>query len=98
MPDIKAKVVLNVANRACNNCGGIHDYITRMPRQGKDCSTPVVFSRDKALKMANLLGAGWEAVADAPHDTIVVMDDSARKLPHGEPVMLAQLTEREILA
>jgi hypothetical protein len=99
MPDTNAKVVRNTADKTCNYCGGIHDYITRMPTTGfKDCATPVAFSHDKALKMARLLGGGTDAVVDAPHDTFVIMDDSARKLPHGEPVMLAQLTELEILA
>lgn len=99
MTDTKAKVVRNTVNKQCNHCGGIHDYLTRMPETGrKDCSTPVVFSFAKAQKMANLLGAGQEAIIDAPHDTIVIMDDSARKLPHGTPVMLAQLTQIESLA
>lgn len=101
MTDVKIKVVKNTVNAPCNNCGGIHDYITRLPQVGdvrKDCSLPVAFSIDKATRMARLLGMGDEAVIDAPHDSIVVMDDSARKLPHGEPVMLAQLVERELLA
>ena len=101
MPDIKAKVIKNTVNKPCNNCGGIHDYITRMPTLGNgrgDCSVPVAFSQEKALKMVRLLGVDEDAVVDAPHDTVVVMDDSARKLPHGEPVMLAQLVERELLA
>jgi hypothetical protein len=99
MPDIKAKVVKNLVSKTCSNCGGIHDYITRVPEVGrKDCTTPVAFSREKALKMARLLGCGEEAVVDAPHDTVVVMDDSARKLPRHEPVILAQLTQLEVLA
>lgn len=99
MTDIKNKVIRNTVNRECNNCGGIHDYVSRMPTTGyKDCSTPVAFSPDQARKLVGLLGANDDAIVDVPHDTFVVMDDSARKLPHGEPVMLSQLVERELLA
>jgi len=99
MTDIKIKVIQNTVNKECNHCGGIHDFVTRMPTTGfKDCGTPVAFSMEKAQKLVRLLGASEDAIVDAPHDTFVIMDDSARKLPHGEPVMLAQLVEREILA
>jgi len=99
MPDIKAKVIKNSVNKACGFCGGIHDFVSRMPETGyRDCATPVAFSNEKALKLIRLLGASEDDVIDAPHDTFVIMDDSARKLPRGQEVHLAQIVEREILA
>ena len=98
MPDTKIKVVRNTSNKPCSRCGGIHDYLSRVPKEGRDCSTPVAFSYQRAVVMARSLGQTEDTVVDAPHDTVVVMDDSARKLPREEPVILAQLTQSEVLA
>lgn len=98
MPDRQPKLVKNSKNRRCERCTGIHTYITKLS-DDTFCDAPVAFSPEKALKIANLLASGAKDVVRIPDDTLVVMDDSARRLPHGDrTVPLAQYTSSERLA
>jgi len=63
--------------------GPIKEYITRADDNG--ISQPVGFSKEFAEKLAS--GWGWdldEAVIVCPDDLVVVLHDSARKLPRGD--------------
>ena len=96
MSDSHPRIVRNSKNRRCPNCTGIHDYITRISPD-TDCSAPLAFSHERAVKMARLLANGERDVLRIPDDTIVVMDDSARRLPRDGTgtVRLAQFTRSE---
>ena len=93
MPDGHPRLVKNSKNRRCPNCTGIHDYITRVSPDTR-CDAPLAFSYERALKMANMLANGERDIVRIPDDTIVVMDDSARRLPRSGTgtVKLAQFT------
>jgi hypothetical protein len=98
MTDNHPRIVKNSKNRRCERCTGIHDYITRLS-DDTFCDAPVAFSPDKAIKIANLLANGPQDVVRIPDDTLVIMDSSARRLPHGgRTVPLAQFTSSERLA
>lgn len=99
MPDGHPRIVKNSKGRRCERCTGIHDYITRLS-DDTFCDAPVAFSYDKALKIANLLAHGPQDVVRIPDDTLVIMDDSARRLPRSGTgtVKLAQFTSSERLA
>ena len=98
MSDNHPRLVKNSKNRRCERCTGIHDYITRLS-DDTFCDAPLAFSHAKALKIANLLANGPQDVVRIPDDTVVIMDDSARRLPHGgKTVPLAQFTSVERLA
>jgi len=77
-------------------CDGKHDYLTRLS-DDTSCDSPVAFGYEKALKMATLLASGTEDVVRVPDDTVVVMDDSARRLPRSGTgtIRLAQFTSVE---
>jgi hypothetical protein len=94
MADNHPRLVQNSKGVRCQRCTGIHEYLTRLSDDTRDCSTPVAFGPDKALKMATLLANGAEDVVRIPDDTIVVMDDSARRLPRSGTgtIRLAQFT------
>jgi hypothetical protein len=98
MPDTHPRIVKNSKNVRCKRCTGIHDYITRLS-DDTFCDAPVAFSYEQALKIANLIASGPKDVVRIPDDTLVVMDSSARRLPHGaKTVPLAQFTTSERLA
>jgi hypothetical protein len=80
MADNHPRLVRNSKEVRCQRCTGIHDYLTRLS-DDTSCDAPVAFSPEKALKMATLLANGAEDVVRVPDDTVVVMDDSARRLP-----------------
>jgi hypothetical protein len=93
MADNHPRLVRNSKDVRCQRCTGIHEYLTRLS-DDTSCDTPVAFSYDRALKMASLLASGAQDVVRVPDDTIVVMDDSARRLPRTGTgtVRLAQFT------
>ena len=96
MPDRHPKLVKNSKNLRCKKCTGIHDYLTRLS-DDTSCDTPVAFSHERALKMANLRASGPQDVVPVPDDTVVVMDDSARRLPRSGTgtIKLAQFSRVE---
>jgi hypothetical protein len=96
MPDTHPRIVRNSKRLACKNCGAIHDYITR-DSDDAACGTPVAFGYERAVKMANLLASGTPDIERITSETIVVMDDTARKLPRNETghVRLAQFSRVE---
>jgi hypothetical protein len=98
MPDSHPRLVRNSKKRRCQRCTGIHEFITRLS-DDTFCDAPLAFSHDRAVQVSNLLASGPQDVVRIPDDTIVVMDDSARRLPHGDrTVPLAQFTSSERLA
>lgn len=98
MADNHPRIVKNSKKLRCKRCTGIHDYITRLS-DDTFCDAPVAFSPEHALKIANLIASGPQDVVRIPDDTVVVMDSSARRLPHGDrTVPLAQYTSSERLA
>lgn len=80
MTDSRNHLVKNLSNEPCRNCTGIHEYISR----GSDhapCGTPVAWSLERANDIAKSQKLDLEeAVVVVPDDTLVVLDDSARKL------------------
>lgn len=84
MPDKHPRIIKNLRNRPCQRCRGIHDYISR-PSEHAKCGTPVAFSKSKAETLARLQAGTIDAVELVPNDTIVILDDSARKLPQTSP-------------
>lgn len=99
MADQHPRLVKNSKGLRCKRCTGIHDYITRLS-DDTFCDAPLAFSLERATQTANLLANGAEDVVRIPDDTIVVMDDSARRLPRAGTgtVQLAQFTSTEQLA
>jgi len=97
--DRQPRIIKNTKKRKCQRCTGIHDYITRLSEDAT-CDVPVAFSKDRAVKTANLLAGGERDVVRIPDGMIVVMDDSARVLPRtgSGTVRLAQFTVTERLA
>lgn len=79
MPDSKVYVIRNVAHQPCITCNGVHDYISRKSNHAR-CGAPVGFSYDAALNWARAYQLDDQSVILAPDDTLVVLDDSARKL------------------
>jgi len=96
MPDQHPRLVRNSKNRRCQRCTGIHEYLTRLSDDAK-CDTPLAFSPDRARKMARLMANGERDVIRIPDDTVVVMDDSARRLPRTGTgtIRLAQFVRTE---
>jgi hypothetical protein len=96
MADKHPRLVRNSKGRQCQRCNGVHDYLTRLS-DDTSCDAPVAFGYDKALKMAALLANGPEDVVRVPDDTVIVMDDSARRLPRSGTgtIRLAQFTSVE---
>jgi hypothetical protein len=91
--DNHPRIVRNSKNRRCQRCSGVHEFLTRLS-DDISCDAPVAFAPDKALKMATLLANGPQDVVRVPDDTVIVMDDSARRLPRSGTgtVRLAQFT------
>lgn len=79
-------LVKNIANTPCATCGTIHEFISRGSKHAQ-CGTPVAFDWDHAHHAAVASGNPPEAVEsmrsrdDDVGDTLVILDDSARKLP-----------------
>lgn len=72
--------------------GPIKEYITR--GDTNNISQIVGFSKEQAEKIARVLGFDpEEAVIVCPDDLIVVLDDSARKLPQSPQAELQQMSE-----
>lgn len=96
MPDNHPRLVRNSKNVKCKGCGGIHNFLTRESDDAA-CGTPVAFSYERALKMANLRASGERDVLRIPDNEVVIMDDSARKLPRAGTgtVQLAQFSRVE---
>lgn len=63
----------------CKGCGSIHDFITGQSDRG--CMTPLAFSRERAEKIAAEYGLPLENVVQPSDGEIVMLDQSARKLP-----------------
>jgi hypothetical protein len=99
MPDHLPKLVKNSQRRKCQGCLQVHEYITRISDDA-GCDTPVAFSLELATRTANLLAGGRKDVVSIPDDTLVVMDNSARKLPRegSGTARLAQFSVTERLA
>ena len=93
MADNHPRVVKNSKAVTCQRCGGVHEFLTRLSDDAY-CDVPVAFSQEKALRMANLIARGPQDVVPIPVNIAetVVLDDSARKLPKGEEVQLAQFS------
>jgi hypothetical protein len=91
--------VRNSKNVRCQRCTGIHEYLTRLS-DDTFCDAPLAFSYERAVEMANLHANGAQDVVRVPDDTLVIMDDSARRLPRSGTgtVRLAQFTSSERLA
>jgi hypothetical protein len=87
------RLIVNSKKLVCARCTGIHDYITKLS-EDCPCDTPVAFSERVAKLNARLHANGDKDVVAIPHEltTLVVMDESARKLPRtgSSPGRLAQ--------
>jgi hypothetical protein len=96
MPDGHPRLVKNSKGVRCKNCNTVHDYITRVS-EDTDCGAPVAFGYERAVKMSRLMANGMRDVVRIPDDTIVVMDESARRLPRNGTgtVRLAQFSRVE---
>lgn len=89
----------------CGNCGAIHDHISR-PSDDAPCGTPVAFSYDEAYRVAQEIGQPVEAVIPMPAknddiaDMVVILDDSARRLPQnsGDTHVLATVVDQHVPA
>lgn len=78
--DSKIYVIKNMLNRPCSTCGGKHEYISRASNHAR-CGTPVAFSHPEAVEFAKAMQLNIEqAVIVTPDDTLVVLDQSARRL------------------
>ena len=96
MPDSHPRLIKNSKNRPCPRCGSVHDYLTR-PSEDTDCGAPIAFSYEVAVKKARLSANGMRDVVRIPDDTVVMMDESARRLPRNGTgtVKLRQFTSVE---
>lgn len=98
MADNHSRLIKNSKSLPCQRCKGVHEFITRLS-DDEICDTPVAFSLEKALRLANLKADGEESVIRVPKRMVVILDDSARKLPHNDGhVPLAQFTVTERFA
>lgn len=87
------RLIKNTKSLRCSRCGGIHEYITRLS-EDCPCDVPVGFSLEVATEYAKLHAGGERDVVRVPHQLaqLVVLDDSARRLPRSGtgPMRLAQ--------
>lgn len=87
------RLIKNSKQLRCSRCTGIHDYITRLSDECA-CDTPVAFSWPVAILNARMHANGEEDVVRIPTKLaqLVVMDNSARRLPRegSQPMRLAQ--------
>lgn len=80
MADKKVYIIKNLNRRSCNNCGNVHDFISRASKHAR-CGTPLGTSLEFAHELASVMHIDTdEGVILAPDDTLVILDDSARKL------------------
>jgi hypothetical protein len=90
---IELRLIRNSKKLRCGHCTGIHDFITRLSPDCP-CDTPVAFSVEVAKLNARLHAGGDVDVVQIPHELtkLVVLDDSARRLPRtgSRPLRLAQ--------
>jgi hypothetical protein len=90
---IELRLIRNSKKLVCARCTGIHDYITRLS-EDCPCDTPVAFDVPIAKLNARLHANGDEDVVTIPHELtkLVVLDDSARRLPRtgSQTLRLAQ--------
>lgn len=89
-------IVRNTNGKACSNCTGVHEFLTMLTNDAP-CDTPAGFSQEVARNMAKLhCKNGHADVEQAKDDMLVVLHDSARKLPRGGQAQLAQFTLIEL--
>ena len=89
----KVYLVTNLKFKPCQHCGKNHKYMSRSSPQAR-CGTPLGMSLELAEQVAMREGLDLdEAVVVVPDDTVVVLDDSARKLKQqgGETVPMDQV-------
>lgn len=82
MPDNNNYLVKNLTHKPCGTCGGDHEFLSRKSNHAR-CGTPVAFSRDVAEDMAKAHNGDLyadDSFIKVPDDTVVILDDSARKL------------------
>lgn len=91
------RIIKNSKRTQCGNCGGVHEYISRGSEHAP-CGTPVAFPAEKAKGVCRILAIGLDDVVRVPTDTVIVIDDEARKLPKRDEPDLARYTSRERLA
>ena len=94
MPDKRAYLVKNLSRIPAyvggKPIGPVYEYVSRSTDHAQR-GTPVAFSLDFATEVAKQMGLDPnDAVVLVPDDMIVVLDNSARKLPQTTPVALAQ--------
>lgn len=88
----RVHVVRNTKGKECSNCTGVHEFLTMLTKDAP-CDTPAGFSKEVARNMAKLYSKNGHAdVEKAKDDMLVVLHDSARKLPRGGQAQLAQFT------
>lgn len=97
MADNRPRLIINSKSLVCKRCTGEHEFLTRLSDDVR-CDVPVAYSLSKARKIARLMAGGDKDIVTIPEaDMLVVLDDSARRLPHnnGEvPLAQAGLLER----
>ena len=81
MTDNAVYIVKNSAHKPCKTCGEDHEFVSKSS-DGRRCGTPAAFSASHALVVAAAVGATEDDIQRPPEGMIVVLDDSARKLPH----------------
>jgi hypothetical protein len=77
-----AYIIRNRKRLLCERCTEVHEFITRRSETAH-CDAPVAFSKSKAEAVARSLGLNADDLERPNDDTLVVLDDSARKLPVG---------------
>lgn len=98
MPDNAVYVIKNISRAPVmigdEPTGPVYEYITQASDDAPH-GTPVGVSKEEAMRIAEALGIDPdEAVIAAPDDMLVVLHDSARKLPRGgTPTTLQQVSE-----
>lgn len=93
MGDGNTYVVKNKNHRPCKTCGGDHEYLTGVSQDtGGSCDTPVGFSEEVAKDMAEAMGGEIERAAGM---SVIILDDSARKLPRGKSDVQLMIQETE---
>lgn len=91
MADRDLYLVRNIERKASKHDGVVYEYLTQSSGAGVSRGTPVAYSRKAAEAMARILLKTMpttemeisDVIVKVPDDTVVVLDDSARKLPRG---------------
>lgn len=80
MADMRVYLIKNLTRGECRSCGNVHDFISRASKHAR-CGTPLGTSLEFAQEIAGVMHIDIdEGVILAPDDTLVILDDSARKL------------------